>query len=167
MTKKQGHQLTKDLNVIVARGKNLALPVFWAPLLRYVSGPILAIVFGFSYPTFHGKQMDPLHIFGFMTAHVVLVLCGLGLVVPRWFSVLIPAKRRKDGKHAYAPSVTFDPDATENQARLEGGDTSDVGAAGRGMGDGEVLEDDKVAEKDSAGENKPHTPKEEEEVVVA
>ncbi|KAL8336789.1 hypothetical protein RB601_008332 [Gaeumannomyces tritici] len=157
-----GHQLTKDLNVIVARGKNLALPLFWAPMLRYVSGPILAIVFGFSYPTFHNKQVDPLHIFGFFTGHVVLVLCGLGLVVPRWFNVLIPAKRQGDGDHAYTPSVTFDPDAAGSQARLEGGgggDSSD-GRSGDGDGaavghetgvDGEVLED-KVAEKDVKGE---------------
>lgn len=145
----QGHQLTKDLNVIVAQGNNWSIPVFWAPMLRYLSGPILAIVYGFSYPTFHEKKVDLLHIFGFFTGHVVLALALLGLVAPRWFDVLIPPHRRDEGRHPYAPRLTMDPDAPARDRTLEGMDDDGTGRhrAAELRGD-----DDAVAEMQAAKE---------------
>jgi solute carrier family 6 GABA transporter-like protein 1 len=65
--------------------------------VKYVSGPILAIVYSFSYPNFinsgsplSGRQ-NPLHIMG-------------------WFDVFIPPNRRNEGHIPYAPMVTQDPD---------------------------------------------------------
>jgi len=52
----QGNQLRRDLNVIVGTGKNWKIPVFWGPLLRYISAPILAIVFSFSYPEVSARK---------------------------------------------------------------------------------------------------------------
>lgn len=86
-------------------GKNWALPFFWAPVLRYISAPILAILTSFAYPSFNRVRNDPLHIYGFCVGHVVMLLVVLGLVVPRSFDVFIPNARRGEGELPYAPSV--------------------------------------------------------------
>lgn len=103
----QGAQLRRDLNVIVATGKNWKLPVFWAAVLKYISAPILSIVFSFAYPSFSKVKNDPLHIFGFSVAHLVMVIIAAGFVVPRWFDIFIPATRRGEGNIPYAPNVTI------------------------------------------------------------
>ncbi|KAK7416829.1 hypothetical protein QQZ08_011852 [Neonectria magnoliae] len=100
-----GQQLRLDLNVIVGTGKNWTIPVVWGPLLRFISAPILAIIFGFSYPSFHALREDPLHILGFGVAHICLILIAVGVIMPRWFDVLIPPARRGEGKITYAPNV--------------------------------------------------------------
>ncbi|KAF7544873.1 hypothetical protein G7Z17_g9619 [Cylindrodendrum hubeiense] len=100
-----GQQLVIDLNVIVGMGKNWNIPVVWAPLLRFISAPTLAIIFGFSYPSFNALREDPLHILGFVVAHICLLLISAGVLLPRWFDVLIPPKRRCEGKIVYAPNV--------------------------------------------------------------
>lgn len=97
--------MRRDLNVIVATGKNWSIPFLWGPLLRYISAPILAIIFGFSYSSFNALREDPLHILGFGVAHICLIIIGAGVLAPRWFDVLIPPKRRGEGKIPYAPNV--------------------------------------------------------------
>jgi solute carrier family 6 GABA transporter-like protein 1 len=47
-----GNQLRRDLNLILGLGKYWKLPFFWAPLLRDITGPVLALVFSFAYPGF-------------------------------------------------------------------------------------------------------------------
>ncbi len=103
----QGEQLRRDLNVIVGSGKNWDIPFFWGILVKYISGPILAIVFSFSYPGFYadGRQ-DPLHIMGFIVGHIALILIGGSFIVPRWYNALIPAHRQNEGKIPYGPCVT-------------------------------------------------------------
>ncbi|KAH7018263.1 uncharacterized protein B0I36DRAFT_297829 [Microdochium trichocladiopsis] len=116
-----GNQLTADLNVVVGSNGNWALPFWWAPLLRYISGPILAIVYSFSYPDFYSKRQDPTYIYGFALAHCALLIVALGFVVPRWFDSLIPPPRRNEGHIPYAPLVTLDPDELRERQRLEAG----------------------------------------------
>lgn len=102
----QGVQLRRDLNVSVATGNNWKIPVFWGPMLKYISCPILAIIYSFAYGTFRSNQNDPVHIFAFSVAHVIMILITAGFVVPRWFDIFIPAKRRGEGAIGYAPGVT-------------------------------------------------------------
>jgi solute carrier family 6 (neurotransmitter transporter, GABA) member 1 len=66
-------------------------------LLRYVSGPVLAIIFSFAYPEFYTLRYDPLMILGFIVAHIGMVIVIGGCVMPRYYSVLIPAHRRAEG----------------------------------------------------------------------
>ncbi|KAM5354304.1 hypothetical protein ACJ41O_000954 [Fusarium nematophilum] len=108
-----GQQLRKDLNAIVGIGKNWKIPGFWPLLLRFISAPVLAIIFGFAYPAFHDLRDDPLHILGFGIAHICLILIGVGVLAPRWYNTLIPPPRRGEGKIAYAPNVVLG--ATESQ----------------------------------------------------
>ncbi|KAK1464917.1 Sodium:neurotransmitter symporter family protein, partial [Colletotrichum paranaense] len=108
-----GNQLRRDLNVVIGSGKNWNIPTFWPVLLRYISGPILAIVYGFSYPSFYELRYDPLHILGFAVGHVALILILAGFIVPRWFNVFIPVHRRNEGKMAYAPNVTIGADEAQ------------------------------------------------------
>ena len=84
--------------------------------MKYVSGPILAIVYSFSYPNFinsgsplSGKS-NPLLIMGFGVGHIELLVFLGGFMVPRWFDVFIPPNRRNEGHIPYAPMVTQDPD---------------------------------------------------------
>ncbi|KID93593.1 Sodium:neurotransmitter symporter, partial [Metarhizium majus ARSEF 297] len=93
-----GNQLRRDLNEIIGCGNNWGIPFFWAPLIRYVSAPILAIVYSFSYPSFYQLREDPLHILGFGVGHVALLIIGCGFVLPRWLDVLVPPTRRGEGK---------------------------------------------------------------------
>lgn len=92
--------------MIVGAGRNWKIPVFWSVLLRYVSAPILAIIFGFAYPAFYQLRYDPLHIIGFTVAHFALIIVTLGLIVPRWYNFLIPHHRHEDGNQPTVANVT-------------------------------------------------------------
>ncbi|KAJ6138207.1 hypothetical protein N7471_004693 [Penicillium samsonianum] len=92
-----GNQLRRDLNGVVGGNGNWNIPRFWPILLRYVSAPILAIVFSFAYPEFYTLRYDPMMIAGFILAHFCLLLILLGLVFPRYYNVFIPPHRRAEG----------------------------------------------------------------------
>ncbi|KAI9806944.1 MAG: hypothetical protein M1833_002602 [Piccolia ochrophora] len=92
-----GNQLRRDLNIIVGGGKNWNIPSFWAPLLRYISAPVLGIVFSFAYPEFYTLRYDPLMITGFTLSHSCLLLVAVGFVMPRYYEVFIPPHRRHEG----------------------------------------------------------------------
>ncbi|KAI3402060.1 hypothetical protein diail_4034 [Diaporthe ilicicola] len=91
-----GNQLRRDLNLVVGQGKNWKIPTFWPVLLRYISGPVLAIIFSFAYPEFYTLRYDPMMIAGFILAHLGLFLILLGFVVPRYYDVFIPTGRRDE-----------------------------------------------------------------------
>ncbi|KAI7105533.1 SNF-domain-containing protein [Hortaea werneckii] len=101
-----GNQLRRDLNVIVAAGKNWNIPALWGPLLRYISSPILFIVYSFAYPEFWTLRNDPVYVFGFILAHICLVAMVVSVIAPRFFDVFVPVDRRDDGVREYAPNVT-------------------------------------------------------------
>jgi solute carrier family 6 GABA transporter-like protein 1 len=90
---------------VIGKGKNWRLPVFWAPLLRYISSPILAIILSLAYPTFQEVNNDPLYIIGFIVAHFLLLWIVVGWLVPSWFDVFVIHERRDDWKQPYAPNV--------------------------------------------------------------
>lgn len=92
----QGNQLRRDLNLVVGHGKNWKIPVFWPVLLRYISGPVLSIIFSFAYPEFYTLRYDPMMIAGFILAHLGLLLILLGFVMPRYYDVFIPLDRRDE-----------------------------------------------------------------------
>lgn len=100
-----GNQLRRDLNVIVGAGKNWKIPVFWGSLMRFISAPILAIVYSFGYPEFNGLRNDPPYIFGFILAHIIILITVSSLVIPRYLDVFIPPDRRLDGAKPIAPNV--------------------------------------------------------------
>jgi solute carrier family 6 GABA transporter-like protein 1 len=93
---------------VIGGGKNWSLPAIWAPLLRYFSGPILAIILSLAYPTFEGLMADPLHVMGFIIAHFLLLWVVLGFVMPRWLDIFIIPERRDDWKQPIAPCVLRD-----------------------------------------------------------
>ncbi|KAI8952846.1 hypothetical protein F4801DRAFT_190398 [Xylaria longipes] len=92
-----GNQLRRDLNCVVGVGKNWRIPSFLPVLLRYVSGPTLAIIFSFAYPEFYTLRYDPLMITGFTLAHFLLVLILVGFIMPRYYDVFIPPSRQGEG----------------------------------------------------------------------
>jgi solute carrier family 6 GABA transporter-like protein 1 len=83
---------------------NWNIPRFWPILLRYISAPILAIVFSFAYPEFYTLRYDPMMISGFILAHICLLLILLGVVFPRYYNVFIPSHRRCEGTEATTPN---------------------------------------------------------------
>ncbi|KAH8177020.1 sodium:neurotransmitter symporter family protein [Sarocladium implicatum] len=127
-----GNQLRNDLNRIVGQGKNWSIPSWWAVLLRYVSAPILSIVYAFSYPAFYQLRYDPLHILGFGVAHITLLIIFGGILVPRWFDVFIPPQRRAEGhidNGAFAPAMEelVAEDAAESARKVDSnGNSSDA-----------------------------------------
>jgi solute carrier family 6 GABA transporter-like protein 1 len=92
-----GNQLRRDLNVIVGQGKNWKIPAFMPFLLRYLSGPVLAIIFSFAFPEFHTLRYDPMMIAGFILSILTIIVVLFGLVMPRYYVVFIPAHRRLEG----------------------------------------------------------------------
>jgi solute carrier family 6 GABA transporter-like protein 1 len=85
------------LNLIVGGGKNWKIPAFMPILLRYISGPVLAIILGFAFPEFHKLRYDPMMIAGFILSILVMSIVLLGLVMPRYYTFLIPSHRRDEG----------------------------------------------------------------------
>lgn len=92
-----GNQLRRDLNLVVGVGKNWSIPSFLPVLLRYVSGPTLAIIFSFAYPEFHTLRYDPMMIAGFILAHLCLLMIVVGFVAPRYYDCFVPPARRNEG----------------------------------------------------------------------
>ncbi|KAH7120905.1 hypothetical protein B0J11DRAFT_490598 [Dendryphion nanum] len=92
-----GNQLRRDLNIIVGGGKNWNIPPFLPFLLRYVSGPVLAIIFSFAFPAFQQYKRDPMMIAGFILAWLGIVAMIIGFVMPRYYDALIPLHRRTEG----------------------------------------------------------------------
>lgn len=118
----QGNQLRRDLNSTVAENpKNWAIPIFWAPVLKYISAPILAIIFSFAYPSFHAKRNDPLHIFAFSIMHLAMVLIAVGFIFPRWFDVFIPVERRGEADGLTVPGVTIGEELTAQDSTIDTG----------------------------------------------
>lgn len=110
------------MNAIIGVGKNWSLPAFWAPLLRYVSGPILAIIFSLAYPAFDQVSNDPLYILGFIVAHFLLLWIVVGWLMPTWFDVFVVPERRDDWKQPYAPNVLRGTTEEEEADSSENGD---------------------------------------------
>ncbi|THY22489.1 SNF-domain-containing protein [Aureobasidium pullulans] len=91
-----GNQLRRDLNLVVGGGKNWNIPSFMPVLLRYVSGPVLAIIFSFAFPEFHTLRYDPMMITGFILSILGMVGVLLGFVMPRYYDAFISAHRRDE-----------------------------------------------------------------------
>lgn len=98
----QGNQLRRDLNIVVGSGKNWKIPSFMPVLLRYVSGPVLAIIFSFAFPEFHSLRYDPMMITGFILSILGMVGVLLGFVMPRYYDAFIPIERRDEGMQVTA-----------------------------------------------------------------
>ncbi|KAI4722617.1 SNF-domain-containing protein [Aureobasidium sp. EXF-10727] len=93
-----GNQLRLDLNLIIHRGNNWKIPAAMPVLLRYISGPVLAIIFSFAFPEFHSLRFDPLMIVGFVVSCLGMVAVVMGFVVPRYYDVFVPVDRRGEGR---------------------------------------------------------------------
>ncbi|CAM1510875.1 Fc.00g083880.m01.CDS01 [Cosmosporella sp. VM-42] len=83
---------------------------------------------GFSYPSIYKLRQDPLHILGFGVAHICLLIIGFGIIAPRWLDILIPSKRRGEGKIPYAPNLVLGTEDYQQSDSAENG-TSEVGAS--------------------------------------
>ncbi|KAL1638087.1 hypothetical protein SLS58_009013 [Diplodia intermedia] len=107
-----GNQLRRDLNVVVGGGTNWKIPAFLPLLLRYVSGPTLAIIFSFAYPEFHSLRYDPMMIAGFILSHLCLLMIVLGFIMPRYYECFVPPHRRDEGTEVTVVNWTKGEDAT-------------------------------------------------------
>jgi solute carrier family 6 GABA transporter-like protein 1 len=130
LTSHQGNQLRRDLNLIVGGGKNWAIPSFLPFLLRYISGPVLAIIFSFASPEFRTLRYDPMMIAGFILSHICLVLIVLGFVMPRYYDVFIPPHRRGEGTEETVVNETKDEVPGADAMTDEVGRDRDGGEAG-------------------------------------
>lgn len=91
-------------------GKQWRLPVFWAPVLRYFAAPVLSIIFCFAYPNFYAVRGDPLAIFGFSVAHLIIAVVLVGFIIPRTLNIFVPPERRDEGNRQYAPRTVLGKD---------------------------------------------------------
>jgi len=98
--------LRRDLNVIVGQGKNWKIPAFLPILLRYLSGPVLAIILSFAFPEFHTLRYDPMMIAGFILSILTLIVIIVGFVMPRYYDAFIPIERRSEGTEPTVAMVT-------------------------------------------------------------
>ncbi|KAI9898706.1 hypothetical protein N3K66_007066 [Trichothecium roseum] len=140
-----GHQLRRDLNQIVGQGKNWKIPSFWAVLLRYIAAPALAIIYSFCYGAFYELRQDPLHVLGFAVGHIALLIIAGGFLLPRWYDVFIPPKRRGEGHMDYGARVDAPDDVTPNVA--------EAGAMGSSSSVDSPEEEKKAEEKKTEKKN--------------
>jgi solute carrier family 6 GABA transporter-like protein 1 len=122
----QGNQIRRDLNVIVGQGKNWKIPAFLPFLLRYISGPVLAIIFSFAFPEFHTLRYDPMMITGFILSILTIIVVLVGYAMPKYYDAFIPIERRGD---ATEPTT-----AMETKGEVAGLHISVMAHAERGHG---------------------------------
>ena len=87
-------------------------------LLRYISGPVLAIIFSFAYPEFQTLKNDPMMISGFILAHIGIVIIVFGFIFPGWYDSLIPPHRRLEGTEPTVPGELKGIEGTPMEAGL-------------------------------------------------
>ncbi|KAF2831426.1 SNF-domain-containing protein, partial [Ophiobolus disseminans] len=121
-----GNQIRRDLNVIVGQGKNWKIPPFMPFLLRYISGPVLAIIFSFAFPEFHTLRYDPMMITGFILSILTIVVVLVGFTMPRYYDAFIPAERRGEGTE---PTT-----ALQSKSELGGVPVTEIASAEGGHG---------------------------------
>ncbi|KAJ0323806.1 hypothetical protein COL5a_008168 [Colletotrichum fioriniae] len=151
-----GNQLRRDLNATIAIGGQWKIPAIWGFVLKYNTAPIVAIIFSFSYPNFYAKnRMDPLHIAGFTFMHIVLVSSLVGLIMPRWFNVLVPDHKKLEGDYPVMPGIIFSRANAEGTLDIDGmpHNAHDITLEARGIGSGGNLarercsSEEKIADK--------------------
>lgn len=135
-----GNQLRRDLNQIIGGGRNWKIPVFWPVLLRYISAPVLAIIFSFAYPEFHTLRYDPMMIAGFILAHLCLLAMLLGLVLPRYFDCFIPPSRYGESTQGTIPNEPRPQDLGQPAMTSFHGTEIEAVPAGSALGDIQSLE---------------------------
>jgi len=134
----QGNQLRRDLNIVVGSGKNWKIPSFMPVLLRYVSGPVLAIIFSFAFPEFHSLRYDPMMITGFILSILGMVGVLLGFVMPRYYDAFIPIERRdEDMQKTVLDEPMEQIDAISISNSDDGGEGGREKSVGEGAGEGE------------------------------
>jgi hypothetical protein len=89
-------------------------------LLRYVSGPVLAIIFSFAYPEFRTLTSDPMMIAGFILSHIGMVIIIAGYIFPRYYDSLIPPERRAEGTELTVPGELKGIEGTPLETGLQG-----------------------------------------------
>ncbi|KAK7715843.1 hypothetical protein SLS63_011259 [Diaporthe eres] len=158
-----GLQLTRDLNLVVATGKNWSIPFYWGFVIRYCSAPILGIVFSLGYPAFAAVRYDPLQIFGFIVGHLSMLIIAFGLVFPRMMDVFIPVERRGEGEIPFSPNLAVASAELSIGQRLEVGEETDARSdimdpdrdkrqtSGRGEGFSPVEDELGMSEKKQTG----------------
>lgn len=153
-TPQKGYQLSLDLNLVVATGKNWSIPSFWGFLLRYITSPILAIILGFAYPAFSTRRADPLQILWFSLGHLVMVFVAVGFIWPRYFNMFIPVEKRGEGHIPFKPNVAVAVVDVYSGRAIEEGDTA------AGMRQRRSVEEKRTGKgnsdsEDGVAENKP------------
>lgn len=88
----------------MGQGKNWKIPFFLPFLLRYISGPVLAIIFSFAFPEFHRLRYDPMMISGFILSILALTAMLFGFIMPRYLDALVPDHRKMEGMEATRPN---------------------------------------------------------------
>ncbi|KAH9879102.1 hypothetical protein J1614_002537 [Plenodomus biglobosus] len=129
-----GNQLRRDLNVIVGQANNWKIPAFLPVLLRYLSGPVLAIIFSFAFPEFHTLRYDPMMITGFILSVLTMIVMIVGFVMPRYYDAFIPVARRGEGAE---PTV-----AAQTKGDLAGKSIREVVNAEAGLAAGDRCSSD-------------------------
>ncbi|KAF6824044.1 creatine transporter [Colletotrichum musicola] len=107
-SRSMGNQLRRDLNASICTSGQWKIPAIWGFVLKYNTAPIVSIIFSFAYPNFYAAgRMDPLYIASFAFMHIVIFSSLVGLVMPRWFNVLIPEKKVTEADYPILPGVIF------------------------------------------------------------
>lgn len=105
-----GHQLSVDINALITRGKNWKLPIFWAPLLRFITAPVLVTILSIAYNDFQDFAVDPLHIFGFILAHLALLFAAVSFIIPRSMDIFVNSSEKDSWKKQYAKGPRESPE---------------------------------------------------------
>ena len=107
-------------------------------LLRYISGPVLAIIFSFAFPEFHTLRYDPMMIAGFILSILGMVAMLLGFVMPRYYDVFIPVDRRDEGVQKTVlnePTSRFDEqEQYVGHSDVDGGESGSLRADDKTLG---------------------------------
>jgi solute carrier family 6 GABA transporter-like protein 1 len=130
------------LNVIVGQGKNWKIPAFMPFLLRYISGPVLAIIFSFAFPGFHKLRYDPMMIAGFILSILTVTVVLVGFVMPRYYDAFIPMERRYEGTE---PTIAMD-----TKGEVAGLPVSEIGNAEGGHGHTTISRESSSEREDKA-----------------
>lgn len=83
---------------------------------------------------------DPLQIFGFMVAHMIVLVVLVCFIIPKSLNIFVPPERRDEGNRQYAPRTVLGKDDANIVGGVTPGHEYEAGVSTPAYGNGKMEE---------------------------
>lgn len=103
LTMYQADQLRKDLNASICTSGAWEIPLIWAYTMKFITGPITALIGAFSIGKFADVGTDVTRILGSLTGAALILFVIVGILMPRFFDIFLPPGEQNAWEEQFEP----------------------------------------------------------------